>query len=60
MQLRRSHDSRNASPNNKLYEATGIDRLEELLFKGLPIEKLDLTNQNLNDQDVQELIKLVQ
>ncbi|CAK63496.1 unnamed protein product (macronuclear) [Paramecium tetraurelia] len=60
VQLRRSHDSRNASPNNKLYEATGIDRLEELLFKGLPIEKLDLTNQNLNDQDVQELIKLVQ
>lgn len=44
VQLRRSHDSRSLSSNNKLYEATGIDRIEDLLFKGLPIEKLDLTN----------------
>ncbi|CAD8201809.1 unnamed protein product [Paramecium pentaurelia] len=60
VQLRKSHDSRSFSSNNKLYEATGIDRIEDLLFKGLPIEKLDLTNQNLNDQDIQELIKLIQ
>lgn len=54
-------DSRNLSSNNKLYEATGIDRIEDLLFKGLPIEKLDLTNQSisiyifhldLSDQDI--------
>ncbi|CAD8126908.1 unnamed protein product [Paramecium sonneborni] len=61
-EFRRSHDSKNSRTlsSTKLYEATGIDRIEDLLLKGLPIEKLDLTNQNLNDSDIQELIKLIQ
>ncbi|CAD8192795.1 unnamed protein product [Paramecium octaurelia] len=58
----KSRDSKNSRSlsSSKLYEATGIARIQDLLFKGLPIEKLDLTNQNLNDLDLLDLLKLIQ
>ncbi|CAD8113972.1 unnamed protein product [Paramecium primaurelia] len=62
IQQRRSNDSKNqrSLSSSKLFQTTGINRIKDLLFKGLTIEKLDLTNQNLSDPDIQDLIILIQ
>ena len=42
---RKSEDTKSRSISGlRLYESAGINRIEDSLFKGMAIEKLDLSN----------------